>query len=163
MAGNRAVTALVARDPKPKTPPPKAPANKQDPPKHNYVAIEGMDPIFFESAHFGQAQRPTTRGQERKAEPTTAPAEVNITTLLGDHSSELFRQSLQGKPFSAEVVFVKPDGQVYLRVKLKNAMISSYSVSGHGGGPDSKPMESWTLNAEKIDVETLADTAPNKG
>jgi hypothetical protein len=42
-------------------------------------------------------------------------------------------------------------------------LISAYSVSGHGGGPDSKPMESWTLNADKIDYESIADAKPNAG
>jgi Type VI secretion system effector, Hcp len=159
MAGNRAVTALVARDPKTKPPP----AKKKDPPKHNYVAVEGMDPIPFESAQLGPGPGMRAgRGESREA-PPAAIAEVVITTLLGDHSNELFKKSLSGKPFSAEVVFVKPDGQVYLKIKLKNAMISSYSVSGHGGGPDSKPMESWTLNADKIEHETIADATTNTG
>jgi type VI protein secretion system component Hcp len=160
MAGNRAVNALLARDPKTKAPPPK----KQDPPKHNHVVIEGMAPILVESAQIGQV-RPrigSDRGAERE-KPAPQVSEITVTSLLGDHSTELFQKSLWGKPFSAEIVFVKPDGQVYLRIKLKNALISSYSVSGHGGSPDAKPMESWTLNAESIEYETsgggAADTA----
>jgi type VI protein secretion system component Hcp len=160
MAGNRAVSALLARDPKTKTPPAKTPVK----PKHSYVAIEGMDPILFESAQFGGSSSvsPSNRGNTREAHAPQI-AEIVITTLLGDHSNELFRQSLQGKPFSAEVVYVRPDGQVYLKIKLTNALISSYSVSGHGGGPDSKPVESWTLNADKIDYENMGDAKPNAG
>ena len=155
MAGNRAVTALLARDPKPKTPA-KAPEKKKDPPKQSYVAISGMDPIVFESAQLGgrPSLSPSHRGSEREA-PVPAVAEVVITTIQGDHSTELFQRSLSGKPFSAEIVFQK-DGVPYMKIKLTNFLISSYSLSGHGGGPDSKPMESWTLNADKIEYETLA-------
>src|SRR6188472_1518459 len=79
MAGNRAVTALLARDPKPKTPA-KAPPKKKDPPKQSYVEISGMDPIVFESAQLGRSNpAPSHRGSEREA-PAPAVAEVVITT-----------------------------------------------------------------------------------
>jgi hypothetical protein len=154
-AGNRAVTALLARDPKPKMPPAKAPEKKKDPPKQSYVAISGMDPIVFESAQLGgrPSLSPSHRGGEREA-PAQAVAEVVITTIQGDHSTELFKRSLSGEPFSAEIVFVK-DGKPYMKIKLTNAMISSFSVSGRGGGADSRPLESWTLNATKIEYETF--------
>ena len=161
MAGNRAVTALLARDSKTKAPPPK----KKDPPKQSYVAISGMDPIVFESAQLGgrPSLSPSHRGSEREA-PTPAVAEVVITTIQGDHSSELFKRSLSGQPFSAEIVFVK-DGKPYMKIKLTNALISSFSVSGHGGGADSRPLESWTLNADKIEYETFGGgtAAPGGG
>ena len=113
-----------------------------------------MDPIVFESAQLGgrQPASPSGRGQNREAS-TPAVAEVVITTIQGEHSSELFKRSLSGEPFSAEIVFVK-DGKPYMKIKLTNALISSFSVSGHGGGPDSRPMEAWTLNADKIEYET---------
>jgi Type VI secretion system effector, Hcp len=163
MAGNRAVTALLARDPKPKAPPAKAPAKKKDPPKQSYVAISGMDPIVFESAQLGgrPSLSPSHRGSEREA-PAQAVAEVVITTIQGDHSTELFKRSLSGEPFSAEIVFQK-DGVPYMKIKLTNVLISSYSVSGHGGGPDAKPMESWTLNADKIEYETAGAAKPPAG
>src|SRR3954452_4929992 len=81
MAGNRAVTALLARDPKPKTPPAKEPAKKA-PPQQSYVGIRGMDPIVLESARLGGRRRRTGahRGSERVA-PAQAVAEVVITTI----------------------------------------------------------------------------------
>jgi hypothetical protein len=154
MAGNRAVTALLARDPKPKTPP-KTPAKKKDPPKQSYVGISGMDPIVFESAQLGgrPSLSPSHRGSEREA-PAPAIAEVVITTIQGEHSTELFKRSLSGQPFSAEIVFQK-DGKPYMKINLTNALISSFSVSGHGGGANSKPLEAWMLNADKIEYETF--------
>jgi type VI secretion system secreted protein Hcp len=161
MAGNRAVTALIARDAKTKTPA-KAPA-KKDPPKQSYVAISGMDPIVFESAQLGgrPTMSPSGRGQNREASAPTV-TEVVVTTFQGDHSTELFKRSLSGKPFSAEIVFQK-DGVPYMKIKLTNVLISSYSVSGHGGGPDGKPMESWTLNADKIEYETFGGGTADAG
>ena len=87
-----------------------------------------------------------------------------ITTIQGEHSTELFKRSLSGEPFSAEIVFVK-DGKPYMKIKLTNALISSFSVSGHGGGADSRPLESWTLNADKIEYETFGGgtAAPGGG
>jgi type VI protein secretion system component Hcp len=161
MAGNRAVAALIARDSTTKAPPAKP---KKDPPKQNHVVISGMDPIVFQSAQVGGRQNPTSSSRAGQRE-TGAPqvAEIVITTMLGEHSTKLFQQSLRGEPFSAEIVFVDKDGKPYLTIKLKNAMISSYSVSGHGGGEDSKPMESWTLNADKIEYTSIADGAPAPG
>src|SRR4051795_6587401 len=100
MAGNRAVAALLARDAKPRTPPAKEPAKKKDPPKQSYVAISGMDPIVFESAQLGgrPSLSPSRRGSEREA-PAHQVAEVVITTIQGEHSSELFKRSLWGEPF----------------------------------------------------------------
>ena len=38
------------------------------------------------------------------------------------------------------------------------ALITSYSVSGHGGGVEDRPLESWVLNGTKIEYE--ADMSP---
>jgi len=38
---------------------------------------------------------------------------------------------------------------------LQNMLISSYSVSGHGGDNHDRPMESLSLNFAKITCETL--------
>ena len=154
-AGNRAVAALVARDtPKTKAPPPKAP--EKPPPKQSYVKLGDMDPIPIESAQLGSARQMPRRDPEKDAPAAPAFSEVTVTSFQGDHSSQLYKQALGGEPFSAEIVFIKrADGQPYLKIKLTNALITSYNLSGHGGGPDTKPMESWTLSAEKIEYENL--------
>ena len=165
MAGNRAVTALLARDPKAKPPPAKTPAKKELP-KQNYVVFGDLDPIVIESVQLGPSNataHTSGHGASREAAAPTV-SEIVITTVQGDHSSELFRRSLQGEGVSAEIVFVKPgESKPYMKIKLSNVMISSYSVSGHGGGPDSKPMESWTLNATKIEYETSGAAAAPGG
>jgi type VI secretion system secreted protein Hcp len=161
MAGNRAVTALLARDSKIKTPPAKTPAKKELP-KQNYVALAGMDPIVVESVQLGPSNagaHTSGHGANREASAPTV-SEIVVTSIQGDHSTELFKRSLRGEPFSAEIVFVKPgESTPYMKIKLTNVLISSYSVSGHGGGPDGKPMETWTLNATNIEYETSGAAA----
>ena len=48
-----------------------------------------------------------------------------------------------------------------MTIKLHQALITSYSVSGHGGGVDDRPLESWALNGTKIEYE--AEQAPAAG
>ena len=164
MAGNRAVTALLARDPKPKTPA-KTPPKQKRPAEAELRGHQrnGPDRLRIGPTRGRPSLSPSHRGSEREA-PTPAVAEVVITTIQGEHSTELFKRSLSGEPFSAEIVFVK-DGKPYMKIKLTNALISSFSVSGHGGGADSRPLESWTLNADKIEYETFGGgtAAPGGG
>ena len=63
-----------------------------------------------------------------------------------------------------EIRFVK-GGKAYLTIKLKQALISSYSVSGAGGGAEhDRPIESWTLNAAKVEYEAdMGAAAPPPG
>ena len=56
-----------------------------------------------------------------------------VTSDLGDHSDKVMRESLGGKPMDVEIRFVK-GGKPYLTIKLNQALITSYSVSGPGGG-----------------------------
>lgn len=52
---------------------------------------------------------------------------------------------------------VKEDnkGEVpYMAIELENALISSESVSGHGGAASGRPMESLSLNFTKITYST---------
>ena len=156
--GNRAVSALLARDPTPKTPP-KMPAPKPPELKDGIWAIvPGVGTIELHSAQLGQHRQirsPAGRGTSR--EPATAPTEIVVTSDHGDHSDKIFRWSLSGEPALVEIRFIK-GGKAYLTIKLHQALITSYSVSGHGGGVEDRPLESWVLNGTKIEYE--ADMSP---
>jgi type VI secretion system secreted protein Hcp len=160
--GNRAVGALIARGPTPKTPVKPPPKKDPEPLKDGiWATVPGVGTIQLHSAQIGTHRNMTTpagRGANREA---SAPqvTEVVVTSDLGDHSNNLFRQALWGEGKDVEIRFVK-GGKAYLTIKLKQALISSYNVSGHGGGVDSKPMESWALNAIKIEYETDMQGAP---
>src|SRR5262249_7714181 len=80
-----------------------------------------------------------------REEPSVS--EIVVTKDLDVSSTELFRASLWGKGTDVEIHFVKTDDpNPYLTIKLKNVLLSNFSVIGHGGVGHSQPMESLSLN-----------------
>jgi hypothetical protein len=127
--GNHAVAAMLAREAAPKL---------QAAP--GLAILDGIGTIPLESVSLGEVQK----GGSREKPVTTR--EVNVMSKQGDHSSALQRASIDGKPFEVELLIGDK-----VRVKLHKAIISSFSMSGHGGDG---PMDSWTLNAESIEFVT---------
>jgi hypothetical protein len=127
--GNHAVAAMLAREAAPK-----------EEPAHTLAIIEGLGTIPLESVSLGQEQK----GGSREKPVTTR--EVSMTSKQGKHSSDLQRASIDGRSFEVELLIGDK-----LRVKLHKAMISTFSMSGHGG---EGPMDSWSLNAESIEFIT---------
>jgi type VI protein secretion system component Hcp len=151
--GNRAVGELIARDPKA----PAKPAPKKEPELKDgiWAIVPGVGTIELHSAQIGtnrHMSNPTGQGVNREAGAPQV-TEMVITSDMGDHSDKLFRESLWGKGMEVEIRFVK-GGKAYMTVKLHGALITSYSVSGHGGVAHDQPLESWALNAVKIEYET---------
>jgi len=84
-----------------------------------------------------------------------------ITKLQDSVSTALYRETLDGEGKLIVIAFVKEDGTSYTTIVLQNTLISSYSVSGHGGGvTDSRPTESLSINFTKITFE-MSPTSPN--
>jgi type VI secretion system secreted protein Hcp len=112
--------------------------------------------IELQSAQLGGGHRNITssagRGTNREA---SAPAaqEIVITKLLDSVSTALFRESFDGSGKLIVIVFLKEDGTTSMKIVLQNTLISSYSVSGHGGIADSRPTESLALNFTNITFE----------
>ncbi len=127
--GNHAVAAMLAREAAPKQEP--APG---------IAVLDGIGTIPLESVSLGEVHKGGSREK-----PVTS-REVNVMSKQGEHSSALQRASLDGKPFEAEILIGDK-----VRVKLHKALISSFSMSGHGG---EGPMDSWVLNAESIEFVT---------
>ena len=154
-AGNRAVGALLSRAPKPKTPP-KVPAPKPPELKDGiYAVVPGIGTIQLQSAQLGttgQVNTPSGRGSSREVGAPSL-ADIAVTSEQGDHSTQLFRAALEGSLGTVEIRFVK-GGKAYMTIKLHNASITSFSISGTGGLAGSKPLESWVLNGDKIEYET---------
>lgn len=86
-------------------------------------------------------------------------SDIQITKHQDAASAALFRQSIHGDGKMIVIVFVK-DGSAYLTIVLRDALISSYSVSGHGGASSDRPMESLTLSFTQITYNTH-DKAPD--
>ena len=118
--------------------------------------------IALQSAQLGTNRNITTstgRGTNREA---SAPAiqEVVITKLQDSVSTALYRETLGGEGKLIVIAFVKEDGTSYTTIVMQNTMISSYSVSGHGGVTDSRPTESLSLNFANITFE-MSPTSPD--
>ncbi len=119
--------------------------------------------IALQSAQLGTNRNITTstgRGTNREASaPTTQ--EIVITKLQDSVSTALYKEALRGEGKLIVIAFVKEDGTSYTTIVLQNTLISSYSVSGHGGGvTDSRPTESLSINFTKITFE-MSPTSPN--
>ena len=161
--GNRAVGALLARAPS-KTPP-KMPAPKPPELKDGiYAIVPGIGTIELNSAQIGMHRHTTSpAGRGTSREPAAPPTEIMVTSHLGDHSDKIFRWSIGGEPATVEIRFIK-GGKAYMTIRLHQALITSYSVSGHGGGVEERPLESWALQGTKVEYEAApspaADTPP---
>ena len=144
-AGNRAVAAILARDAKA---PPKPKEDKAAPPKPAgpHVMIDGIGVIPLESFQWGSQRGPGGHGG---GQPQAT--EMQLSSKIGPHSTDLFRATLSGEARDAEIVHPTKDGE--LRIKLKGAMVSSYSVSGEG----KDAMESWTLNFTGVEFKRPKD------
>jgi hypothetical protein len=77
-----------------------------------------------------------------------SPKEMLFTSKVGPHSTMLWQSSLWGEGKDVEVISPTRGGT--LRIKLKKALVSSYTVAGGGD----EPIETWTLTAESITFET---------
>jgi hypothetical protein len=133
--GNQALAALIARD-----------ATKEKPKEKPAVTgprVEFPDigAVPIESMQWAGGGRPRGRGQDR-------PSEITFTSKVGDHSSDLMRQALEGKAHDVEVFFGST------KFKLKGAMVSSYTT---GAGGEKEPLETWTLNFQAIEFEGQKD------
>ena len=158
--GNRAVGALLARAPKPKTPP-KMPAPKSPELKDGIHAIvPGIGTIQLTSAQLGTSRQTGTATGQGSSREANAPRlmDITVTSEQGDHSNQLLRAAIEGHLGTVEIRFVK-DGKAYLTIRLHNALISSFSVSGSAEG-HAKPLETWSLNGDKLEYEAKPVQTP---
>jgi type VI secretion system secreted protein Hcp len=108
--------------------------------------------IELQSAQLGATRAvPYTTGG--KGAGKTHVSDIQVTKHQDAASSALFRQSLLGDAKMVVIAFVK-DGTAYMTIILRDTLISSYSVSGHGAASNTQPMESFTLNFTQITYNT---------
>jgi type VI secretion system secreted protein Hcp len=108
----------------------------------------------------------TGRGSNREASAPSV-SEIVITKVQDCASTSLFKASLWGEGKEVKIDFCKTDKdkiEPYLQVQLENTLVSSYSVSGHGGGDGvhDRPTESLSLNFTKITYNTITMDEKNK-
>jgi type VI protein secretion system component Hcp len=143
-AGNRAVGAALSRWPV-------FGAVQATWPKERQMILDDGTAIPIES--FQEATGGTnvvtssTSGSPNRTS-FTGPGEIVVTVKMGKYSTDLFRQAASGSGYkTVEIVIPTKDGKG-IRFILTDVLISSYSVSGHGGAGDA-PLESLSLSFKK--------------
>jgi hypothetical protein len=146
-AGNRAVSAMLAREP--------TPADAKAPPAAAATAtLSGIGTIPLLSVNFEAGrgiQPPVGRGADRDP---GGPREIVVTSRHGKHSSLLAKAAVSGGPMTVEIVM----GQGKLKLTLENALISSYSTSGGSEGDGAGGLESWALNFSAMKQERQGES-----
>jgi type VI secretion system secreted protein Hcp len=104
--------------------------------------------IELESAQF--ASQNSQYGTGSGGRGPRNPNEIVVTKKQDSASASLFTESLKGTGVFATIEFVE-DHAVYLRVEMTGTLIAAYSVSGAGA----RPMESMTLNYEKVEFRPI--------
>jgi len=119
--------------------------------------VDGHDKwITCSSLQFGVGRAISSSGGAVDRE-TSNPSfsEVTLTKSTDISSADLFMQAVCGKSLGkAEIHFMQTGGaakkqQVYLKIELEAAMVSSYSASSGGD----RPSESFSLNFTKISYQ----------
>jgi len=120
--------------------------------------IEGhKDWIACDSIQFGVGRAISSSADKGADRDTSNPtfSEVTISKPTDMASADLFFQATCGKSLGkAEIHFVQTGGadkhdQVYLKIELEEAIISSYSISSGG----ERPSESFAINFNKVSFQ----------
>lgn len=115
------------------------------------------DWIAVSSLQLGVGRAISTSSDGATDRDTSNPSfsELTFTKPTDISSADLFAQSIYGKSLGkAEIHFIQTGGtdkndQVYLKIELEEAIISSYSLSSGGD----RPTESFSLNFAKISYQ----------
>ena len=118
--------------------------------------VEGHDAwITCDSLQFGvgRAVSVSGGGQDRDVSNPSF-SEFTISKSTDISSADIYYQAIQGKSLGdCEVHFIQTGGtdssQVYLKINLTEAIISSYSASSGG----ERPSESFSINFTKIEYQ----------
>jgi type VI secretion system secreted protein Hcp len=131
----------------------------------NYDGIKGSvteeghkEWVELQSCQFG-ASRPisTTPGQGvNRAGSAASVSEIMSTKSLDKSSVNLFKTAVGNGEGGKKCVidFCRMEGnkmEVYLTITMEDTLISSHTISAHGGDAHSQPMESFSLNFTKIE------------
>ena len=143
-AGNRAVGAILARQPGTKEAP------KEQDKRTSHVLLPDIGRIELLSFQWGER----TRGEREEEAPRFR--ELSLTTTSGKHSNALLRAAATGTHFKeVEIVHYSSNG-AGIRLKLTDVMLVSYTMAG--GGESDKPAEMWTLSFGAVKQEFIQPT-----
>ncbi len=108
--------------------------------------------IELQSVQFGSFRSVNDAGGSGKSRTLS---DIVVTKFPDSASSGIFTEALSGTGQTVRLEFVDDKGVVFLTMTLENTMISSYTVSGHGGR-DGMNIESLSLNFTKITQAKVA-------
>ncbi|MGH9132367.1 MAG: hypothetical protein ACRDZZ_00405 [Ilumatobacteraceae bacterium] len=132
-AGNRAVEAILA-----------AGGSRDAASTGVHAIVPGIGTIPLDSFQFTPV-RPTGRDPEETPKEGELPGgEMYFSSRMGPHSTLLARASFEGETRDVEVIVPTAKGR--MRLVLKGAIISSYSV----GSGTADAVESWSLDFESM-------------
>ena len=111
--------------------------------------------IELQSAQLGTNLHTPSHTGNGTNRPTGAvfQTDIVITKMQDSASPLLFQEAISGKGRTVTIDFVKTEkGKevTYLSIEIKDAMISGYNISGHGGDSNARPMETLSVNFTKI-------------
>lgn len=90
-------------------------------------------------------------------------SEVTLSKMLDNASGSLFKESLTGVEGVTVLIHIVQTGakqvEKFAAYELSDVLISSYSISGHGGGA---PVESMSLSYSKIVADLQGADKANK-
>jgi type VI secretion system (T6SS) effector Hcp len=139
-AGNRAVGAILARQPG------TTEAPKEQEQRTSHVLVPDLGRIELVSFQWGEQ-----RGRGRDEEPRLS--ELSLTTTTGKHSTALMQAAVKGTTFKeVEIVHYSASG-AGVRLKLTDVMLVSYHIGG--GSESDKPVETWTITFGTVKQEYI--------
>lgn len=116
--------------------------------------------LSLESVQFSNSRASLHGGSVGTRDGAPAATEMTATGFLSDGLGDLFAASIGGDSFTVTIDFVKKgEEEPYLQVTIKGAIVSSYSISGQGGG-NGKPMVAFSLNYTSIEYKV---STPKEG
>lgn len=118
--------------------------------------MKHKDWIEIQSFSLGTQSHQTLVSASSAAAARTSSGPLTITKTFDKASPVLSLAAGSGKRFANAVIEgTKAGGQVYMRIKLQNIMITSIQMGGSGKGGSGLPTDSMALSYQKIEIDYL--------
>jgi type VI secretion system secreted protein Hcp len=129
-----------------------------------FLHIEGIDGESSDDKHKDQIEilsfswgvsNPASAGGGGGGQGKVAFQDLSCVCALGKASPQLFLACARTNPIPSATLFLrKPDTrEEYMKIELQDCLVSSYSVSGHGGASstgDLVPTDQFSLNFASV-------------
>jgi len=145
-AGNRAVSALLARQPHTK-PAPAKPVPKEAEQHASHVLMPGIGRLPVVSFSWS--------GETHSVGPGKADLrDIHITSSVGPHSVILQNAVAEGRHFKQAELVHHGSSDAGVRIKMTDVLIASYQLAG---GMTEVQYEQWSLNFASVEHEQIRD------